>query len=161
MAAMEISPLTRGMFWVVTQFILLLTWFVLLVLGTRYYHPDGLRHVIDGAGMVLLACGLFSVGRGVYDLGRNLTPMPEPRGHGAIVRKGIYRHVRHPMYGGMILAIIGASLLYLTPLTIPLVLLIIGFFYAKSSHEEHRLIDRYPEYAEHRRQTKRFIPYIW
>jgi len=158
---MEISPLTRGMFWVATQCILILAWFVLLVLGTRYYPPDGLRHIIDGAGMLLLACGLFSIGRGVYDLGRNLTPMPEPRKGGAIVREGIYRHVRHPMYGGIILAVTGASLLFLTPLTIPLVLVIIGFFYVKSSHEERRLIERYPDYAEHRRTTKRFFPYIW
>ena len=149
------------MFWVAAQIILILAWFILLVLGQRYYPPDGIRYIIEGLGVLMLLAGIFSIGRGVYDLGKNLTPRPEPKPDLGIVTHGIYARVRHPMYGGIILTVVGASIIFITPLTIPLVLALIAFFYAKSMHEERLLVARFPEYQERIARTSRFFPHIW
>jgi protein-S-isoprenylcysteine O-methyltransferase Ste14 len=41
------------------------------------------------------------LGRSLFDLGQNLTPLPHPRDEGQLVRTGIYGIVRHPMYIGV------------------------------------------------------------
>jgi protein-S-isoprenylcysteine O-methyltransferase Ste14 len=149
------------MFWVAAQIVIILAWFILVALGERYYPPDGIRYLIEGLGTVMIIAGLGMIRKGVYDLGKNLTPLPAPKPDLGIVTHGIYGRVRHPMYGGTMLAIVGASIVFITPQAIPMVIVIIAFFYAKSIHEERLLAGSYPEYREHITRTRRFVPYIW
>ena len=108
----------------------------------------------------LLACGVVLAARGVADLGRAMTPLPRPRENAELVQTGAYALVRHPIYGGLILAAFGWALLKASLIAIALAALLVAFFLLKSSREERWLEQRYPEYQAYRARTRRFIPWI-
>jgi len=64
----------------------------------------------------------------IKDLGRNLSPFPNPKANSNLITTGIYRFVRHPMYYSLIIISFGVFLtklsIYYLCLTISLALLI-------------------------------------
>ena len=64
----------------------------------------------------------------IKDLGRNLSPFPNPKANSNLITTGIYRFVRHPMYYSLIIISFGVFLtklsIYHLCLTITLALLI-------------------------------------
>jgi protein-S-isoprenylcysteine O-methyltransferase Ste14 len=62
-------------------------------------------------GIALMASGFVLAARGVADLGGAMTPLPRPRDDAELVQTGAYALVRHPVYGGLILAAFGWALL--------------------------------------------------
>ena len=113
----------RGEGWVVLQVVLL----VLLVLagllaGDAWGGTLVVLTTLTGAALLLAAALL--VGRGFLDLGRNLTPVPRPRDDATLVETGVYRLVRHPLYGGIIVGSIGVGLLMASPLALLLACLV-------------------------------------
>ncbi|MCB0712793.1 MAG: isoprenylcysteine carboxylmethyltransferase family protein [Ignavibacteriae bacterium] len=152
-----------GTLWVFAQLSLIGTWgyFVLC-------DGDLLKQSILTFDPLLLPAGiLFTAGTilllaGTLKLGSNLTPTPEPKQSAFLVVEGLYSRVRHPIYGGILLMIWGVTLLvFLGEMQFPIVgtaLLINLFFTAKSSYEEGRLTQRYPEYRDYKKRTWRFLP---
>lgn len=72
------------------------------------------------------------------------------------VEKGIYRHVRHPMYSGIMLimfAMPGQSINSLA-----LYAFVAAYFIVGSRFEESRLLKAHPEYADYRKRVPPFIP---
>ena len=55
------------------------------------------------AGAVLVVLGIGELQRG-----QAMTPLPRPRDDGRLVESGVYRLVRHPIYGGLIVGAVGA-----------------------------------------------------
>lgn len=113
-----------------------------------------------GIGVVLLAVGLGQVALGIRQLGSALTPMPRPREGAPLVEDGIFRFVRHPIYGGLILAAFGWSMVMASPLGIGLSLVLLGFFQLKSRREEAWLLARDERYADYAARTRRFVPWV-
>ncbi len=113
------------------------------------------------AGLALMAGGVLLGGRGLLDLGRNLTPVPHPRDDAQLVDGGVYGRARHPIYGGLILTAFGWGLVSLSPLTLVLAVVLALFFGLKSRREEAWLIARYEGYPEYMERTKRFVPYLF
>ena len=154
----------RGVGWVLLQGILLV---VVGAAGFRGIASDELpawsgpvRITSSAIALALMAAGLIQAWRGGRDLGSNLTPLPKP-GEGAhLVETGIYRRVRHPIYGGLMLLGVGWALLAAWPLALGLAALLIPLFWLKSSLEERWLEQRFPTYREYRRRTRRFIAWI-
>lgn len=134
------------------------------VLGTALFlGPDwsGLPR-IGGIvlGIALMAGGAILAVRGLADLREALTPLPAPK-HGAdLVDRGVYGHVRHPIYGGLILGAFGLGLAQASLASIIASAILAAFFWLKSTREEAWLTERYPGYAAYRRRTRRFIPWI-
>jgi protein-S-isoprenylcysteine O-methyltransferase Ste14 len=149
----------RGEGWVLVQGILL----VLVAAAGWSLGPDWtgvpqLAGAIAGIAMVLGGVLLFI--RGVVDLGGAMTPLPKPRADGELVDTGAYALVRHPIYGGLIIAAFGWALLRASVMAIALAALLAVFFRLKSAREEGWLEKRYPGYAAYRGRTRRFIPWI-
>ena len=70
----------------------------------------------------------------------------------------MYRFVRHPMYGGVIVMAVGWSLAT-SPLALPAALGLGVFLELKSRREEAWLQERYPGYEGYRRRTRwKFVP---
>ena len=150
----------RGEGWVVIQF-LLLPAVALAGLVDPFAPPGGPSTLAVLAGLVLMAGGALVVGRGLLDLGRNLTPVPHPRDDAQLVESGIYAHVRHPLYGGLILTAVGWGFVAVSPLTLALAAVLAGFFGLKSRREEAWLVERYEGYPAYMERTKRFLPYLY
>ena len=115
------------------------------------------RIVLAGVGLVLIVLGAEQARRGVRDLGRNLTPLPYPTDRAQLVETGIYRRVRHPIYGGLILMSIGWAHLTASLAALVVAAQLIPFFWLKYSLEERWLESRFDGYAAYRRRTRRFI----
>jgi protein-S-isoprenylcysteine O-methyltransferase Ste14 len=116
---------------------------------------------LDVAGGVIVLAGIVLLLSGITGLGRQLTPFPRPVAGAELRRDGAYGLVRHPMYGGALLIVLGWALL-----SSPLVLLPLGlagvFLDAKRRREEAWLVEEHPDYPDYRLAVPRqFIPWVW
>lgn len=149
----------RGEGWVLIQGVLLvLVAAAGLSLGPDWAGPPRFAGIL--AGVALIAGGVALGIRGVVDLGRAMTPLPRPRDDAALVETGAYALVRHPIYGGLILASFGWGMVRASIVAVILAAALAVFFRMKSTHEERWLEKRYPGYPEYRARTRRFIPWI-
>jgi len=148
----------RGEGWVAVQAVLLGIAALAGLAGLSDPAWDGpLRVATTLLGLLLLAAGALQVVRGSLDLGRNLTPLPHPTAGADLVETGIYARVRHPIYGGVILATLGWGALTAAPVAIALGAVLGPFFWLKSNVEERWLEARFAAYPDYRRRTRRFI----
>ena len=65
--------------------------------------------LVTAAGVCLVA-GIVIAAIAALGLGASLTPSPVPNAAGELQTTGLYGLVRHPVYSGVILALIGAAL---------------------------------------------------
>ena len=92
----------RGEEWFAGQVLL-----VYAVLFGRYPVIETLMKVV---GCVSSLFGLYSIFRGIFDLGPLLSPFITPAEHSVVRKEGVYSLVRHPIYGGLSLFVSGLSL---------------------------------------------------
>jgi protein-S-isoprenylcysteine O-methyltransferase Ste14 len=121
---------------------------------------NGIRVATSIGGALLIAGGLALAVRGIRDLREALTPLPYPRADADLVETGVYARVRHPIYGGLVVAAAGWGLLTASPAALAGTALLLGFFELKSRREEAWLEDRFAGYAAYRARTRRLIPWI-
>lgn len=139
---------------------------LLIILGVvllRIFRPGSLAvhsSVLQVIGAVLLLSGLgFAVWARVY-LGRNwgmpMTEKAEPE----LVTSGPYRFVRHPIYSGLLLGLLGTTLATNLYWLIALVVMAIYFVYS-ATVEERLMTTSFPEaYPSYRAHTKMLIPFV-
>jgi protein-S-isoprenylcysteine O-methyltransferase Ste14 len=112
-------------------------------------------------GIVLVVLGLVEASLGLLHLGVSLTPYPEPLQLGNLVHGGMYRHVRHPVYGGLAVGMIGIALFQLSWPALVAALITGIFFWFKAGAEERRLLAKYAGYQDYRSRTRaRMIPWV-
>jgi protein-S-isoprenylcysteine O-methyltransferase Ste14 len=148
----------RGEGWVAIQVVLLLATLAAGVLGPAWSGPIRVVSSIFGVGLVV--GGLVLSIRGASDLSDALTPLPYPRDDAELVETGIYAHVRHPIYGGLILGALGWGLLTASIPALGLAAVLWAFFQLKSRREERWLETRFPGYPAYRERTRRLIPWV-
>lgn len=108
-----------------------------------------------------VACGVVGVAvmvAGATTLGRGLTALPLPSRRAQLRTGGLYRHVRHPIYSGLLLtaaAITIGSGSRLRALTFGALVVLLTI---KARWEETRLAGRFEEYADYADRTPRFVP---
>jgi len=115
------------------------------------------------AGWSLIAAGVLLAGGGILALqgGDALTALPHPRDEATLVDRGAYRLVRHPIYGGLVLAAAGWALTRLSIAALLATIVLLAFFDLKRRREEAWLETRFPEYAAYRARTRRLIPWVY
>jgi protein-S-isoprenylcysteine O-methyltransferase Ste14 len=117
--------------------------------------PLRVAAIVPGVGGALLSAGGF---RG---LGPALTPFPRPVPGAALVDRGAYGIVRHPIYGGVLLLALAWSLAT-SPLALVPVLALAVVFEGKRRVEESWLVEAVPGYPAYReRVPRRFVPLLW
>ncbi len=77
------------------------------------------------------------------------------------MRAGVYGIVRHPIYGGLILATLGAGLATANTTRTLLGGVLALFFDAKARREEIWLTEKFPQYPAYRRTVKKLIPFVY
>jgi protein-S-isoprenylcysteine O-methyltransferase Ste14 len=80
---------------------------------------------------------------------------------GGLVTTGPYRYIRHPIYAAVCLFGWASIVVHWSLVSVALgVLLFLGSF-ARMVAEEHLVRQRYPEYGEYAKVTKRMIPHVF
>jgi protein-S-isoprenylcysteine O-methyltransferase Ste14 len=134
-----------------------------IVLIVRVLRVDSLAvHsiVLGVIGTALFLAGLATAVWARVNLGRNWGMPMTQKSDPELVTSGPYRFVRHPIYSGLLLAVLG------TALVVNLVGLIIGlvlgsYFYYSATVEERNLTEVFPaDYPEYRSHTKMLIPFV-
>lgn len=102
-------------------------------------------------GMILSIYSLAS-------LGRNFSIIPQAR---KLVQSGPYKFIRHPIYLGELIGLLGVVLIGLTIPKITAFFLIVGCQIYRAVQEERLLSNVFLEYKEYCSKTARFIPGIF
>lgn len=92
-----------------------------------------------------------------FDTALFLGMKPMTDGREPFHEHGIYRHIRHPMYSGFMLALFASPAQSVNSMN--LMICIALYFLLGSRLEERRMLLMHPEYAEYRRRVSAFIPW--
>ncbi len=119
---------------------------------------------IGFAGMyiniVLSLSGLFMIINGWYTIYHGYWKKVD--GEGKVVKKGIYRYIRHPQYAGLFLISTGMLVEWATLPTLILFPIIIWMYNRLAKKEEGDMLNEFgEEYRTYMKNTKRFIPFVW
>ncbi len=79
---------------------------------------------------------------------------------GDMVTHGPYRYFRHPIYAAILFFVAATMLDHFTPLNGLLLSVTIAAAFTRAWCEESFLRERYPEYANYAKRTRRFLPFI-
>ena len=116
--------------------------------------------MVGAIGAALFAAGIALAVWARVILGRNWGMPMTQRAEPELVTAGPYRLIRHPIYSGILLGMVGTSLATnLIGLGITVVLG--AFFVYSSTVEERNLTASFPQaYPEYLSRTKMLIPYV-
>jgi len=119
--------------------------------------PGALR----ATGAVLFSLGLFLAVLGRIQLGDNWLDIEAAavKQNQAVVTRGVYGYVRHPIYTGDLILLLGLELALNSWLVI-LALLLVPVVLRQAIREEQTLVKHLPGYGAYCRRTKRFIPFL-
>ena len=125
---------------------------------TLAHHP-GITLQWVGFGLCVVGFG-FAVWARVH-IGRNWgMPMSLREGH-ELVTSGPYAYVRHPIYSGLLLAMVGSVLTSGLPWLLGLILYFTYLIFAARS-EEKTMLAQFPDsYPAYRSRTKMLIPFVF
>lgn len=112
-------------------------------------------------GVLLFATGVFLYRLAGRDMGEALSPFTEPRQGAALVTRGIYRVLRHPMYLSQGLVAFGAPLTLGSRRTLALSTLAALVLFVRVLREEEALARTFPEYSRYAARTKRLVPFLY
>lgn len=80
---------------------------------------------------------------------------------GGLVTTGPYRYMRHPIYAAILLFFGAAIAAHPSWINAGLGLIMCGALLVRMLSEERLVTERYPEYAEYARHTKRVLPGVF
>jgi protein-S-isoprenylcysteine O-methyltransferase Ste14 len=151
----------RGEGW----FLLQLALMVLIGLSalSGVYWPDAVAGALVVVALVLILAALVLLVLAGFSLllARSTTVFPRPREGARLAEGGVYRRVRHPVYGGVLLLAVGWSVADSPLGLIPTAVLALVFD-LKARVEESWLEERLPGYAAYRERTpRRFVPGLY
>jgi len=112
-------------------------------------------------GVVLYSLGLAIAVMGRVQLGNNWANVEDYQivSNQKLINTGIYRYIRHPIYAGDILLLIGLELALNSWLVLG-ILILIPYIYWQAKAEESLLLNTFPDYNEYKKNSKMFIPYL-
>jgi len=136
----------------------------LLLLRLRVFKGHGLAVVsnpwLEGIGTALFVMGLaLAIWARLY-LGRNWGMPMSRKSDPELVTTGPYKTVRHPIYSGIILAMIGTTLA-VSAYWLAAVVFVGVYFSISAVMEERYMAEQFPgTYPAYKRSTKMLIPHV-
>lgn len=143
-------------FFTAANFILLL-WLQSLMQSPDLFTPPLALRIAAGA----------MVGVGVWIAGRTIFSHPlafwlRPLKAETLITTGWYAYVRHPMYFGMLLILIGFFCEWPSVKNLVFVSISIAYLVVGSHLEERKLIHRFGDaYVQYRRRVKMLVPFVF
>ncbi|MHB8309585.1 MAG: methyltransferase family protein [Metallibacterium sp.] len=115
-----------------------------------------------GIGVALVALGLGYAAQARRHLGANWSATVTLKQEHSLIRSGPYRHVRHPIYTGMLLAFVGSALALAEWRGVLAVLLATVALIVKLRREERWMLERFGnDYAEYRKASWALLPGVY
>lgn len=111
------------------------------------------------AGTIVVIAGVMLRLTAILTLGRYFSPDIAITPDRKLVRKGLYRKIRHPSYTGEIISFIGLAILFQHfPSSLFISLLPTLAFVYRAIIEEQKLLEEFgEEFMEHKKNTRMFI----
>jgi protein-S-isoprenylcysteine O-methyltransferase Ste14 len=131
------------------------TW---LSVGIVQLPPQPLTELGSFASILLIIAGTTFATCAVLALARSISIMPEAR---ALVTRGPYSLIRHPLYLGEMAATAGLALQYLMPWALVILGLHCFFQFERMRNEERVLVEAFHEYKSYMARTARLLPGIY
>jgi protein-S-isoprenylcysteine O-methyltransferase Ste14 len=112
-------------------------------------------------GVMIYSLGLGMAVLGRVHLGANWMDLEDYQAslNQSLITDGIYRYVRHPIYGGDILLLLGLELALNSWLVLGVAIILL-FVIRQIILEESLLSQKFSGYHDYCLQTKRFIPFL-
>lgn len=126
-----------------------------IVLGTKFALRDLWVLVLMLPGIGLAIWAFLAMGLGKVRI------MPDVTSGTQLVTKPPYRWIRHPMYTGLILLAVSLVLADPRPWRIVLLGILAITLELKARTEERLLSAHFPDYTAYRRESWKFIPWIY
>lgn len=115
---------------------------------------------LEVTGALLFAGGIALAVWARLHLGRNWGMPMSQRAEPELVTSGPYRFVRHPIYTGLLTAMLGTALVN-NLLGLIVVMVLVGYFYYCGIVEERNLTVTFPTaYPAYKSRTKMLIPFL-
>ena len=112
-------------------------------------------------GLVLTATGAAVAIWARFTLGRNWSASVTVKANHELVRRGPYRMVRHPIYAGTLLAVLGTGLAFGHAQGLLAFLVLLFTWKRKSLTEEKFMMEQFGEqYVQYKREVKSLIPFL-
>jgi len=122
--------------------------------------PDTLAWRSLGTAMTVAGAALAIWAR--FYLGRNWSATVTVKQEHELIRTGPYRVVRHPIYSGLLLALLGTAIYGGQVKGLIAVAVAMIVWKMKSLREESFMQSEFGEqYAQYRREVKGLVPFIW
>jgi protein-S-isoprenylcysteine O-methyltransferase Ste14 len=116
--------------------------------------------ILAAVGTVLFVGGIALAVWARLHLGRNWGMPMTQRAEPELVTSGPYRFVRHPIYSGLLTAMLGTVLVN-NLLGLIVVAVLTAYFYYCGTVEERNLASTFPAaYPQYRARTKMLIPFL-
>ena len=136
---------------------------IAVVIIVRGFHGAALTvnsPVLGAIGAAMFAAGLGLALWARVVMGRNWGMPMSQKQDPELVTSGPFRFIRHPIYSGILLAILGTALV--TNLIAIAIAMILGaYFIYSATIEERNLVATFPDaYPAYRAHTKKLIPFV-
>jgi protein-S-isoprenylcysteine O-methyltransferase Ste14 len=117
--------------------------------------------LLEGIGLALWAAGLgLAIWARLY-IGRNWGMPMTRRQEPDLVTTGPYRFIRHPIYTGILLALIGTAIAT-TLFGLIVVAILAVYFIFSATREEKFLAGEFPDaYPDYKARTKMLVPFVF
>ena len=116
---------------------------------------------LSAAGLLIYTLGLLTAVTGRIQLGWNWSDIEKAyvKQDHALVSHGLYRHVRHPIYTGDLLLLLGLELALNSWGVLGAIALAV-YVRRQAIREERQLVQALPGYDQYCRRTMRFLPFL-
>jgi protein-S-isoprenylcysteine O-methyltransferase Ste14 len=139
---------------------------ILINSGTWFTDPWSVLHIVSWC-LLLLSLVMVGLGVHLFAAGKVTSRRQDPtllafEKTTALVTTGVYRHIRHPMYGSLLLLAWGAFLKGITWYSVCLVAVATACLVATAKADEVECVRYFgPSYAEYMKRTRMFVPWVF
>ena len=136
-----------------------------LLRGRVLYLVGFVSPISGNVPLIVLAVALcfFGIALAIWarlHLGRNWSPAPALKEEHELVTSGPYRLIRHPIYTGIILAMLGSALA--SPAWLVVLVIFTVMFVWRVHVEEKLMMQQFPDtYPQYKKRTWALVPYVW
>ncbi|MBG9378147.1 isoprenylcysteine carboxylmethyltransferase family protein [Panacibacter sp. DH6] len=127
------------------------------------YQPIVLLNNFSYVGMALMIAGILLRIIAIKQLGKYFTVDVTIRQEHQLMQSGLYKHVRHPSYTGVLLAFLGLGITFNNWYSLLIIFIpVFSVFVIRMSTEEKALLAQFGEaYKNYINNTKRLLPFIY